>query len=494
MIVEPTPDIAEYMPAQPLFDERELAISVRNVGKMYRIYEKPQDRLKQMLLWRFGKNYGHEFWAVRNVSFDVRRGETIGIVGRNGSGKSTLLQMIAGTLAPTEGDIQVHGRVAALLELGSGFNPEFTGRENVFLNGTILGLSREEMAARFDEIAAFADIGEFIEQPVKMYSSGMFMRLAFAVQACTDPEILIVDEALAVGDVFFSQKCYRRLDELRKRGTAILIVTHNMTDIRQYCKYAIVLDHGQAVFQGPSTDAIAQYLLRQQAGDVTLKKNLPTVAMDQAHQGTHSLVWPTDPNVFLDIAHVPVVTNGWARCTSVGLCNADGHGTQIFEQYEQAQIFYEFELLHDIDVPIGGFNIENLRSVHVHGKNTMQYDQEPVLAVASRGMRIRFSHTIALDIAPGEYTFEIGLATIPYEIFQQRYSLTPGDAYSHTIRICHLNPAGTLTVVPKQIDNIPQHVFFGLANLPGEHGASYVGASAQSSDSADEPTPSGVSS
>jgi lipopolysaccharide transport system ATP-binding protein len=235
--------------ADPSLMNSDSAISVRNVGKMYRIYDRPQDRLKQMLLWRFGRHYGHEFWALRDVSFEVRRGETVGIIGRNGSGKSTLLQIIAGTLAPTEGEVQVNGRVAALLELGSGFNPEFTGRENVFLNGTILGISHAEMTARFDEIADFADIGEFIDQPVKLYSSGMVVRLAFAVQALIEPEILIVDEALAVGDMYFQVKCMAKISELRKRGTAILFVSHAVDMVKAICSRALLIDRGRKIIE-----------------------------------------------------------------------------------------------------------------------------------------------------------------------------------------------------------------------------------------------------
>ncbi|MDW8356241.1 MAG: ABC transporter ATP-binding protein, partial [Bryobacterales bacterium] len=218
-----------------------------------------------MLLWRFGRHYGREFWALRNVSFEVRRGETVGIIGRNGSGKSTLLQIIAGTLAPTEGEVQVKGRVAALLELGSGFNPEFTGRENVYLNGTILGLSREEIDARFDDIVAFADIGGFIDQPVKFYSSGMMLRLAFAVSTTIDPDVLIIDEALAVGDVFFRQKCYRRLEDLRQRGVAILFVSHAMLDVKQLCDRAVLLDQGRTIFKGRAGEAVERYYLLNQS-------------------------------------------------------------------------------------------------------------------------------------------------------------------------------------------------------------------------------------
>ena len=204
----------------------DVAIRVTEAGKCYSIYGTPRDRLLQLLPWAQRYADYRPFWALREVSFQVYRGETLGIVGRNGSGKSTLLQLICGTLELTEGDIWCNGRIAALLELGSGFNPEFTGRENVFMNAAILGLSVPEIEARYDAIAAFADIGNFLEQPVKTYSSGMALRLAFAVQAQIDPDILIVDEALSVGDARFQAKCFERLRQLKERGTSILLVTH----------------------------------------------------------------------------------------------------------------------------------------------------------------------------------------------------------------------------------------------------------------------------
>src|SRR3990167_2532409 len=195
----------------------ETAIKITNLSKCYHIYDKPHDRLLQMLM-RGRKQYYREFWALNDVSFEIKKGETVGIIGRNGSGKSTLLQMICGTLNPTKGQVETHGRIAALLELGSGFNPEFTGRENVYMNASVLGLSNEEIDARFDDIAAFADIGEFIEQPVKTYSSGMMVRLAFAVIAHVDADILVIDEALSVGDAFFTQKCMRFLRKFMEKG------------------------------------------------------------------------------------------------------------------------------------------------------------------------------------------------------------------------------------------------------------------------------------
>lgn len=244
----------------------EIAIRVQNIGKCYQIYENPSDRLKQFVLPRLQrligrepKQYFREFWSLKGVSFEITKGETIGIVGRNGSGKSTLLQIICGTLSPTRGEVQINGRVAALLELGSGFNPDFTGRENVYMNALVLGLSKEEVDKCFNEIIAFADIGEFIEQPVKTYSSGMMVRLAFAVIAHVNADILIVDEALSVGDAFFTQKCMRFLRNFMKNGT-VLFVSHDTAAVVNLCNTAVLLNKGQVVEIGAPKDITEHYL------------------------------------------------------------------------------------------------------------------------------------------------------------------------------------------------------------------------------------------
>jgi len=216
----------------------DIAIKVVNLGKCYQIYENPRDRLKQMLM-QGRRNYFREFWALHDVSFEVRKGETVGLVGKNGAGKSTLLQIVCGTLAPSAGSVEVCGRIGALLELGSGFNPEFTGRENVYLNGALLGLAKEEVDQRFDRIVDFSGVGNFIDQPVKTYSSGMVVRLAFAVQAQSDPDVLIVDEALAVGDAKFQTKCFAHLRALKQRGTSILLVSHATEQIATHCDRAV---------------------------------------------------------------------------------------------------------------------------------------------------------------------------------------------------------------------------------------------------------------
>jgi len=236
----------------------DIAIRVQNITKTYQIYDKPQDRLKQSL-WRGRKQFYREFKALDDVSFEVKKGETVGIIGRNGSGKSTLLQIVCGTLTPTLGEIDVNGRTAALLELGAGFNPEFTGRENVYMNASILGLSKHEIDSRFDSILDFADIGEFVDQPVKTYSSGMFMRLAFAVIANVDADILIIDEALAVGDFRFVQKCMRFLREFKKSGT-ILFVSHDMAAVASLCDSALWLHQGKIYGHGIAKDICESYL------------------------------------------------------------------------------------------------------------------------------------------------------------------------------------------------------------------------------------------
>ncbi|RCS31507.1 ABC transporter ATP-binding protein [Rhodanobacter denitrificans] len=237
----------------------EISIRVDALGKAFPIYDKPHHRLMQMIAPGPKDRWYRTFHALNNVSFEVHRGETVGIVGRNGSGKSTLLQLICGTLTPSVGSVQAHGRIAALLELGAGFNPDFTGRENVYLNGSLLGLTRQELNERFDDIAAFADIGEFIEQPVKSYSSGMYIRLAFAVAINVTPDILVIDEALSVGDEAFQRKCFARIDAIRDAGATVLFVSHSAGAVIELCDRALLLDRGELIAKGTPKHVVSHY-------------------------------------------------------------------------------------------------------------------------------------------------------------------------------------------------------------------------------------------
>ena len=238
--------------------DNEFAVRTIGLGKDYRLYNSPRDRLKEAF-HPMGRQYHHPFHALEDVSIEIPRGSTTGIIGRNGSGKSTLLQCVCGIVSPTSGQVEVDGKIAALLELGAGFNPEFSGRDNLYINGAILGLSSEEIDSRLDAILGFADIGEYIDQPVRAYSSGMYVRLAFAIAIHVDPEILIVDEALAVGDIHFQAKCFDRFHQFREQGVTVIFVTHDLNMITRYCDRAYLLDHGRIAAQGNPRSVVAEY-------------------------------------------------------------------------------------------------------------------------------------------------------------------------------------------------------------------------------------------
>ena len=280
----------------------DIAVSFQDISKSYILFNRPQDRLKESLFKYFGKHYGREFWALRDVSYQVREGEVLGIIGRNGSGKSTLLQIIAGTLQPTSGGLFTRGRLAALLELGAGFNPEFTGRENIFLNGAILGLSNQEIGERLNRIIDFAGIGEFIDQPVKIYSSGMYIRLAFAIASSIDPDILIIDESLAVGDGAFVIKCMNRMKQLKSYGTTIILVTHDVQTVRSFCDTALWLKDGVVQMAGAPIDVTSLYIqhLFDEPETAAIQ---PSSSINNSRRSSKSVsTWPPEKTSFVGAA------------------------------------------------------------------------------------------------------------------------------------------------------------------------------------------------
>jgi len=456
----------------------EPVIKVRGLGKRYDIYANPRDRLKHLILPGLADlvgraaavpTYHREFWALRDISFEVRPGETLGIIGRNGGGKSTLLQILAGTLAPTEGEVSVKGRVAALLELGSGFNPEFSGRENVMLNARILGLSRQDIESRYEQIVAFADIGDFIEQPVKTYSSGMFVRLAFAVQAHIDASIVIIDEALAVGDVFFRQKCYARLEEIRKAGAAIILVSHAMTDIEQFCERAILLDQGKVDFIGGSVEAAKRYYQRHQAESfveaaspvaVEAKMEIPEANSFSALNG-----W-APPAAFVGASELTQVGNGWAECIRIAVCDEHGSPLRHFAQGQLAVFLSEFRLIRDIGIPTCGIVLHNDRGVIVHGKGSIEHGVGTDIRLKA-GTVLRCRQTILLDLQIGEYTFEVGLGAIDPALFSRMAQLSHDEIDASVRHICVLPNAGSLSVGWRQYRDGAALTHHGIANLPG---------------------------
>jgi len=351
--------------------ESGLAVEFSHVSKSYSIYAAPRDRLKELALLN-RRSFHTDFWALRDVSFDVRRGETFCVLGENGSGKSTLLQICAGILQPTSGTAVAQGRVAALLELGSGFNPEFSGRDNVYLNGSILGLSAKEMDRRFPEIAAFAEIGDFIDQPVKTYSSGMVVRLAFAVSIHLDPEILLVDEALAVGDVYFRQRCMRKIHELRSNGITILFVSHSTSDVKALGDRALWLDKGCVKALGRTDLVVAQYLAAMSAKDM-------------AYQARDLHPIRSTPSIAEDVVEgIPNIDHrfgdGKAEIIGIAVLDTDGSRVAALEPNSTIVVRISVRAKATLDRPIVGFMFRNHLGVDFAGTNTAREraDLEPM--------------------------------------------------------------------------------------------------------------------
>lgn len=351
--------------------DKNLAISVQGVSKIYKLYDKPIDRLKEAVSLTH-KSYHRDFFALSDISFDVKKGETVGIIGTNGSGKSTILKIITGVLSPTTGTAEVSGNISALLELGAGFNSEYTGLENIYMNGTMMGFSRQEMERRMDDILRFADIGDFVNQPVKTYSSGMFVRLAFALAINVDPEILIVDEALSVGDVFFQAKCYRRMEEMMKNGTTILMVSHDMGSIIKYCDKVVLLNRGHFVAQGEAgkmvdlykkilanqTDELAEALIEEKKEALGLP--VEAAVSDKRMKDRMNL----NPEV-------QEYGDGRASFEDFGTLDARGNVTNLLLKGEMFTIRERIRFHAPIENPIFTYTLRDKKGTDITGTNTL---------------------------------------------------------------------------------------------------------------------------
>ncbi len=384
-----------------------LALRAHDLGKCYHLYPRPHHRLYQAML-RWKRSYYTPFWALRRVTFDLARGEQVAVLGRNGSGKSTLLQLLAGTLAPSEGHALIRGRVAALLELGSGFNPEFTGRDNVFLNAAILGLTEQEALQRFDDIARFAGIGDFLDRPVKTYSSGMAVRLAFAVAAHVDAEVLIVDEALAVGDAQFQARCFRRMDELRERGCTVLLATHDLATAEQRCDRALLLDAGELIDLGPPRRVVRTYYQRLQAIPEIAPASPSAIAQDPAQNAACAPAAETWTNP--DTLHaVTRLGDGRARITAFRVL--DEHGSHASAFPARATINVEVVVRFNADMrrPAIGAALRDKRNTLIVGAHTTHSDGDRLGAVRAGETRT-LSFEFPAACAPGEYLLMLGVA------------------------------------------------------------------------------------
>lgn len=365
-------------------DER-VMIKIEQLGKKYMIYDRPSDRFKQLFA-RKGMRYYKDFWALNNVSFEILRGESVGIIGRNGAGKSTLLQLITGTLVPTQGNVKVTGKIAALLQLGSGFNPEFTGRENVYLNGAILGFSRAEVARSFDEITDFAEIGEFIDQPVKNYSSGMTMRLAFAVSTCLNPDVLIVDEALAVGDALFQRKCYARMENFVSSGGTLLFVSHSLDTMKRVCDRIIYLKDGGVRAVGYPSDMVSLYEYdldqlrqREKSGELAVASPPRTYGSEEAE-----------------------IIETWFE-------NSAGQKVTKIKAGEGFSWCYDLRAHQDVACPAFGMKITTTDGLVVYATNSDLLEEPSADLKAGEMRRVKF-RIASNNIAGGDYFFSAGLS------------------------------------------------------------------------------------
>lgn len=406
----------------------ENAIRVTNVTKVYKMYEKPIDRLKESLHPRH-KEYHKKFYALNNISFNVGKGETVGIIGTNGSGKSTILKIITGVLSPTDGSVEVEGTISALLELGAGFNSDYTGIENIYMNGTMMGFSRKEMDGKLQDILDFADIGDFVYQPVKTYSSGMFVRLAFALTINVEPEILIVDEALSVGDVFFQSKCYRRMEEIREKGTTILMVTHDMGSIIKYCDRVVLLNKGNFVAQGEPGHMVDLYkkILANQMD--SLEEELEEMndfsgeqeqghQKDKAHGHTEGLM---KERLTIN-ANRTEYGDGRAEIYDLGLFDQRGNLTNLLLKGENFTIKEKIRFNARLESPIFTYTIKDKKGTDLSGTNTM-YEGADIRPVGP-GDEYEVSFTQKMTLQGGEYLlsmsctgFEMGEHVVYHRLY-----------------------------------------------------------------------------
>jgi ABC-type polysaccharide/polyol phosphate transport system ATPase subunit len=380
------------------------AVEFQGVSKSYAIYDAPGDRLKELLTLNRLKRHT-DFWALHDVSFEVKRGETFCIVGENGSGKSTLLQMVAGILHPTSGTVNIAGRVSALLELGAGFNPEFSGRDNVYLNGSILGLTTRQIDERYKDIAAFAEIGEFINQPVKTYSSGMVVRLAFAVAINVDPEILLVDEALAVGDIYFRQRCMRKVHELRQRGITILFVSHAVSDVKAIGDRVLWLDHGRMIDIGEPDRVVSKYLAAMTEKDSTYLKRKSEGGQQPRRGGPMQApeIVETIPNIDHRFG------DGRAEVIGIAVLDEQGRTIQILEPASRILVRISVRAKDDVPMPIVGFMLRNQLGMDFSGTNTAREGYELAAMQAGDVTTVDFYLDLP-ELYPASFSFSPAIA------------------------------------------------------------------------------------
>lgn len=406
----------------------EVAIRVDDVSKLYKLYDKPLDRLKESLGLTRKKLY-KEHYALHNVSFDVKRGETVGIIGTNGSGKSTILKIITGVLNPSGGHVEIDGRISALLELGAGFNMEYTGIENIYLNGTMIGFSREEIDAKMQDILDFADIGDFVHQPVKTYSSGMFVRLAFAVAINIDPEILIVDEALSVGDVFFQAKCYKKFEDFKKMGKTILFVSHDLGSISKYCDRVVLLNRGKKLAEGTPKEIVSMYkriMVNQDKAEEIAAHQMDMSSLEEddekeIKEAACEGQWKNHYNLNPDVDEYG---NGAAEIEDFAIIDENGNYTNAIVKGTRFRLKSKVKFKQDVHDPIFTYTFKNIQGVAITGTNTMYEKKDVPLAKEGETYVATFEQDMFLQ--GGEYLLSMsctGYRDGEFQVYHRLYDV-----------------------------------------------------------------------
>ena len=406
----------------------EVAIRVDDVSKLYKLYDKPSDRLKESLGLTRKKLY-KEHYALHNVSFDVKRGETVGIIGTNGSGKSTILKIITGVLNPSGGHVEIDGRISALLELGAGFNMEYTGIENIYLNGTMIGFSREEIDAKMQDILDFADIGDFVHQPVKTYSSGMFVRLAFAVAINIDPEILIVDEALSVGDVFFQAKCYKKFEDFKKMGKTILFVSHDLGSISKYCDRVVLLNRGKKLAEGTPKEMVSMYkriMVNQDKAEEIAAHQMDMSSLEEddekeIKEAACEGQWKNHYNLNPDVDEYG---NGAAEIEDFAIIDENGNYTNAIVKGTRFRLKSKVKFKQDVHDPIFTYTFKNIQGVAITGTNTMYEKKYVPLAKEGETYVATFEQDMFLQ--GGEYLLSMsctGYRDGEFQVYHRLYDV-----------------------------------------------------------------------
>ena len=401
---------------------QEISIKAEHVSKVYHLYNKSIDRLKEAVI-PGGKKYHKEYYALKDISFEIKKGETFGIIGANGAGKSTLLKMITGVATPTGGSIQTNGKISALLELGAGFNKDYTGRENIYLNGTMMGFSREEMKDRVESILEFADIGEFIDQPVKTYSSGMFARLAFSVAISVEPEILIVDEALSVGDVFFQNKCYKKFEELRKKNITIIFVSHDIGTVRQMCSRVLWIEHGVQQMVGDSAEVCTLYTnsILEKRGREAKKGN--QIEADQSKYQVKHFELENYP----EIAYTnDSILSDDVKIISAFILNENGERVSNCMVSRPCTVSIIFESKIDIENCIAGFVVETVKGLWIINCNSMMAgEKKPFQVTKDTYTRVDFQFDMPA-LSNGDYVVGVAISrgdAVNFEVLTWLYNV-----------------------------------------------------------------------